>query len=190
MHAPDGAALRTAGGVIAIAGLWLLLALALYVVWFTLLSVGRSDPRSFNLLASLQASARFYVPLIVMAMAVPAALHLAVRHHASRWSWLFLSGSILLPGLLLLYFRARYVEATSRGLPLEGKDILVAFSYAAFIGLYGAVSALALAFVARRADLADRRRLAQVLICAAASSLLLHASVTASGFLPLFAWLR
>jgi hypothetical protein len=183
----DVAARGTDGRAGTILVVWLLLALASYVVWWTLVSLAITGIRFEHFLRSLKTGAQYYLPIIAAVMVMPAVLHLFGQRLAWLWSWLFLVGSILLPCFWLLRIRAYYIEETSRGLHVEGKALFGAFANIELVGLYGAVCAVTFALASMRGGSLTRH--AQLQSSMAAITLALYACNGLWGFRPFFAWM-
>lgn len=166
--------------------LWLLVSVGLYIGWFILLNVARPDIRLENFLSAALQGMRFYLPVILVAMAVPGALYLVSPRLAWLWSWIFLSASILLPGLALALIRAQYVSERAREMYIEGKGLWAAFALLSLIGLYAAIAATAFASAAKRDAGQGGYRQGQLAV--AAIALILHATILVSNFGPFFAF--
>jgi hypothetical protein len=187
VYTTAAAVARIASHTVAVLAGWLLLGVALYLVWSALVGLALPGARPLDFLRSLKAAAWYYLPIITVAMVVPTVLHLLGERLAWLWSWLFLLGSILLPVFWLLRIRASYIEETSRELHVEGKALFGAFANIELVGLYGAVCALTFAIASMRGNSLNRDTQLQVSMAAITLSLYLGNGLW--GFWPFFALL-
>ena len=171
------------------AALWLSVTFVLYVGFWAVLLLGSPGVRWEGFVGVLRRSAPFYVPLLLIAMAVPATLHLIAPLRAAIWARLFLVLSLVLPAAYLWTIREQYLSETARGVHVEGVGLWNAFAYLSLIGLYGSVVSLAFAGVLSAREWRRGRGIARIPVGAAAAAVLLYVALPLSGFAPFFAWL-